>query len=453
MTEAETAAGTLHRFLKDHPETRFIDALMFDLVGTPVGKRYPVREAEKLFSSGTQFCAGITTLDAVGACWDVDGIGFSDGDPDAVSRPVPGTLVPVPWVPGTAQCLIHPEHAFDEEGWWFDPRAILKRVVKRFEPLGLTPVTACELEFYFIDAKRGEDGSISQPVPPSGRINSAPRVLNFAKLDEFSAVLADIDAAAAAQNVPASVITSEYGGGQFEINLDHRADAVLAADHALLLRRIIKCVAASHGLDATFMAKPFSQQSGSGLHIHMSLLDRDGRNVFDETGADGDWFLHQAIAGLQASMNECMGFFAPSLNGYRRFQPNLFVPVNTAWGFNNRSVAFRVPMGGGKARRIEHRTAGADANPYLVMAAVLAGVHHGLTNGLTPTAPAGGNAGETVDPDMPRHLWTALSRLESSEFVAEYFGAPYPAAYAAIKRAELDAFLSDVLPREYDWYL
>jgi glutamine synthetase len=453
VSEYQNDGTELQRFLQENPGVRFLDAVMFDLVGTPIGKRYPIRDAAKLYASGTQFCAGITTLDALGACWDVNGIGFSDGDPDAVSRPVPGTLVPVPWMEDTAQCLIAAEHPDDPDGWWFDPRAILKRVVKRFEPLGLFPVVACELEFYLIDGKRAPDGSIAPPTPPSGRFNGAPRVLNFAKLDEFGAVLSEIDAAAAAQNVPASVITSEYGGGQYEINLDHRAYPVEAADHALLLKRIVKGVATRHGLDATFMAKPFTAQSGSGLHIHMSLLDRDGNNVFDERRADGEWFLHQAVAGLQQTMHECMGFFVPSLNGYRRFAPNLFVPVNTSWGFNNRSVAFRVPMGGGTARRIEHRTAGADANPYLVMAAVLAGVHHGLANGLTPTEPSEGNAGETADPAMPRHLWTALDRLEASEFVADYFGAPYPAAYAAIKRAELDAFLSEVLPREYDWYL
>lgn len=446
-------AEEFERFIAAHPETRFVDAILFDLVGTPIGKRYPVRDAAKLFASGTQFCAGITTLDAVGACWDVNGIGFSDGDPDAVSFPVPGTLKPVPWQPGTAQVMIETRHPDDPDGWWFDPRAILKRVVRRFEPLGLTPVVACELEFYLIDGKRSADGGIQPPTPPNGRINPAPRVLNFAKLDEFAAVLADIDAAAQAQGVPASVITSEYGGGQYEINLDHRADPVLAADHALLLRRIVKGVAQSHGLDATFMAKPFTGQSGSGLHIHLSLIDGEGHNVFDETSAGGDPMLQSAIAGLQQTMNESMGLFSPTINGYRRFQPNLFVPVNTSWGYNNRSVAFRVPMGGGKARRIEHRTAGADANPYLVMAAVLAGVHLGIEKGLQPSPPSEGNAGEHADPAMPRHLWTALDRLEQSGFLADYFGPDYPAAYAAIKRAELDAFLSEVLVREYDWYL
>jgi glutamine synthetase len=444
--------------LQDHlgryPGTRFLDAVMFDLCGTAIGKRYPIRDAAKVWSSGVAFCAGITTLDALGACWDVNGIGFSDGDPDATSMPVPGTVAPVPWMEDVAQVLIAPSPPPGEDGWWFDPRHILRRVADRFAELGLAPVTACELEFYLVDPARDADGRIRPARPDrAGRAPEAPRVLAFDKLDEFAAILAEIDAACIAQGVPAGAATAEYGGAQFEVNLDHMDDPVLACDHALLLRRIVKGVARRHGLDATFLSKPFTDQSGSGLHIHMSLADAEGRNVFDERGADGDRLLGHAIAGLQATSAEAMAIFAPNLNAYRRFGPNLFVPVNTSWGVNNRSVAFRVPMGGGAARRIEHRFAGAEANPYLVMAAMLAGVHHGLINKLTPTPPSEGNAGENVDPDMPMRLWTALDRIERSEFLGSYLGPRYPAAYAAIKRSELDAFLADVLPREYDWYL
>lgn len=444
----------LASYLAQHPGTRFVDALLFDLCGTAIGKRLPVRDAAKLWSSGAAFCAGITTLDALGACWDVNGIGFSDGDPDATSYPLPGTLVPVPWQEGVAQVQIAPAAPEGSDGWWFDPRRILERVVARFSELKLTPVVACELEFYLVDPTRDESGRIHPARPArAGRAPEAPRVLAFDKLDEFGAILAEIDAACQAQGVPAGAATAEYGGAQFEVNLDHLADPVRACDHALMLRRIVKGVAQKHGLDATFLSKPFTDQSGSGLHIHMSLADADGRNIFDERNPQGDRMLGHAIAGLQATSADAMAIFAPNLNAYRRFGPNLFVPVNTSWGFNNRSVAFRVPMGGGQARRIEHRFAGADANPYLVMAAMLAGVHHGLVNGLEATAPSTGNAGEEVDPDLPMRLWTALDRIEGSVILADYFGPRYPTAYAAIKRSELDAFLADVLPREYDWYL
>jgi glutamine synthetase len=450
-----TLPAELAAFLDRHPETRFVDAILFDLCGTPIGKRVPARDAGKLWSRGVAFCAGITTLDALGACWDVNGIGFSDGDPDATSYPVPGTLVPVPWaeVP-TAQVLIAPAPPADAPHWWFDPRAILSGVVSRFAGLGLTPMVACELEFYFVDPKRDAKGMIAPATPArSGRAPEAPRVLAFDKLDEWAGLLAEIDAAAQAQGVPAGAATAEYGGAQFEVNLGHVDDPVLACDHALMLRRIVKGVASRHGLEATFMSKPFADQSGSGLHIHASLVDGAGRNVFDERTPDGDRLLGHAIAGLQASTYDAMAIFAPNLNAYRRFAANQFVPVNTSWGINNRSVSFRVPMGGGQARRIEHRIAGAEANPYLVMAAMLAGFHHGLVNRLDPTPPSTGNAGEEADPEMPLKLWTALDRLEGSAILADYLGPRYPAAYAAIKRSEFEAFMADVLPREYDWYL
>jgi glutamine synthetase len=451
MTEEGALAEDLVRYRHAHPGTRFLDAVMFDLCGTPIGKRYPMREAEKVWSSGVAFCAGITTLDALGTCWDVNGIGFSDGDPDAVSFPVPGTLVPVPWAEDTAQVMIAPAPPPGEAGWWFDPRHILSRVVARFRASGLTPVVACELEFYIV-ARDGE-GRV-QPASPArlGRAPEGARVLAFDKLDAWQAMLAEIDAACAAQGVPAGAATAEYGGAQFEVNLGHLPDPVAAADHALLLRRIVQGVAAKHGLVATFMSKPFAGQSGSGLHIHASVADAAG-NIFDDARPDGALRLRQAVAGLQATTYDAMALLAPNLNAYRRFQPNQFVPVNTTWGFNNRSVAFRVPAGAGHARRIEHRFAGAEANPYLVMAAMLAGMHHGLTEGLEATAPSAGNAGEAADPDMPRTLGRALDRLEGSAFLAGWLGARYPAAYAAIKRSEFEAFMADVLPREHDWYL
>ena len=287
----------LDRFLKAQPETRFVDAVMFDLCGTPVGKRYPVREAGKIWSSGVAFCAGITTLDALGTCWDVEGIGFSDGDPDAVSFPLPGTLVPVPWAEGGAQVLIAPAAPEGAAGWGFDPRHLLAEVADRFRPPGLRPVVACELEFS-LGARDGAGGLVPAAPARPGRAPSAARVLAFDKLDEWADLLGEIDAACVAQGVPAGAASAEYGGAQFEVNLGHLPNPVAAADHALLLRRIVKGVAARAGLEATFMSKPFAAESGSGLHIHLSLQDAAGRNVFDPAHPDGDRLLGAAVAGL-----------------------------------------------------------------------------------------------------------------------------------------------------------
>ena len=448
------SSDEIDRFLAEHPDIKFVDALMFDLVGEAVGKRYPVRDMAKLYDGGCAFCVGITTLDALGTSWDVEGIGFSDGDPDAIARPLPGTLVAVPWADGLGQCMIVPEDPNDPKGWCFDPRAILARVVERFSDLNLRPTVACELEFYLLKPERDEEGRVVQAAPArQGRDATAPRVLNFDKLDAWADFLADVDAACQAQNLPAGAASAEYGGAQFEINLGHIDDPVLAADQALLMRRVVQGVARKHGLIATFMSKPLTDQSGSGLHIHASMLDQNGQNVFDETRADKGARMLNAIAGMQATSWDALAFFAPNLGAYRRYEPDQFGPVNTSWGFNNRSVAFRIPAGPAKARRIEHRIAGADANPYLVMAAMLAGMHHGITNGLEASEPSTGNAGDSMDPDMPTHLWVALDRLAESDFFQDYFGERYPKAYADMKRAELDAFLADDQPREYDWFL
>lgn len=442
-------------FLARHPETKFVDALTFDLTGNALGKRYPVADLPKLMEAGLQFCSATMLVDVTGVTHDIGGLGFTDGDPDWPGRPIPGTLAPVPWSGGNAaQFMFQMEQPGDPAGWWCDPRAILARVASQLADLGLKPVVACELEFYLINARRAEDGRITTPPPPrTGRVNEAPRVSSMAKLDEFADFIADIEAACRAQNLPVGAATSEYGRGQYEINLEHIDDPVVACDQALLLRRLVRGVAQAHGLDATFMSKPFEDQAGNGFHIHMSLLDETGQNIFDSRRGDGQDNIRQVIAGMQATMYDAMAIFAPNINAYRRFEANNFLPVNKSWGENNRSVAFRIPGSGPGARRIEHRVAGAEANPYLVMAVILASAHLGLTQKLDPGAPTGGNAGEVVDPEMPLKIWTALERMRGSRILPEYLGQEFVHAYADLKTAELEAFFSKVLTREYDWYL
>jgi glutamine synthetase len=277
--------------------------------------------------------------------------------------------------------------------------------------------------------------------------------LSLDKLDEFSSVLSAIETACAAQSVPTTTMISEYGAGQFEVNLAHQDDAVRAADHAALLRRAVQAVARAAGMNASFMSKPFADQSGSGLHIHLSLKNASGENVFDSASDHGELLLGQAVAGLQATLAESMALFAPNINVYRRFKADEFVPVTRDWGENNRSVAFRLPIGEGANRRLEHRVAGAEANPYLVMAAVLAGVHYGLSNRLHPGAKHAGNAGAAIDTSLPLTPWDAFRAIETAEILPGYLGADYGKIYAEVKQAEFDAFMADAFPREFDWYL
>jgi glutamine synthetase len=445
----------LRAYLAAHPETTHLDMLVIDLCGNAVGKRLPASSMATVFDKGSPLCGAMQLVDVLGNSSDPMGYGFSDGDPDALAVPLAGTLRPVPWLgEGKSQVLCEFRSAVDGKPLWYDPRQVLRKVVDRFRESGLTPCLAVELEFYLLDATREPGGApIPAASPRTGLTEGSGKVLSLDKLDEFAPVLGDIEAACSAQGIPTTTMISEYGAGQFEINLQHQTDALLAADHAALLRRAVQGASRARGYDASFMSKPFADQSGSGMHVHLSLLDADGNNVFDDGRGDGESLLRHAVAGLQALMGESMSIFAPNFNVYRRFKPDEFVPVTTDWGANNRSVAFRVPASDGANRRIEHRVSGADANPYLVIAAILAAVHHGLTHKLDPGVMHGGNAGAEVDPDLPLELWRALDATRNATVLAEYLGSDYLEIYTDVKRAEYDAFMEDILPREYDWYL
>ena len=441
-------------FQAAYPETRYIDAMVTDLCGIVRGKRYPMAEGEKLFTSGLQLCESVFLLDVTGSNTDPAGRGFTDGDPDGTLVPIPGTLAPVPWAEEprgqVLMTMTTPEGAPSP----IDPRNVALKVLKRFDELGLTPVVAFELEFYLLDPERDAEGRPQPPISPAtGRREDSLQVYGIREIDGFAAFLRDVEAAGEAQKVPANIATAEFAPGQYEINLHHVADAIAAADHAALLRHIVGSVARSHGVEASFMSKPFLEQTGNGMHVHVSLLDKKGRNVFAAESPLGSETLRHAVGGLSATMADAMAIFAPNVNAFRRFGPNLFVPVNRSWGANNRSVAFRIPHGTPDSRRIEHRFAGAEANSYLVLAAILAGLHHGITNEIDPGPASDGNACETVDPDLPLDVPSALARLESSKILGDYLGEDYLEVYAATKRNEYRDFMNAITAREYAWYL
>ena len=447
----------LQSFLHRHPEVRFVDALFIDLCGIVRGKRYPRDDLKKLWQSGLQIARSLYLLDARGDCPDALGKGFSDGDPDADAVPIPGTLKVVPWAdPPRGQTIMRMllgDGAPDP----VDPRNVAATVLERVRALGLRPVVAFELEFYLLDPKRNAEGYPQPPISPvSGERERSTQVYGLGELDGFSDFFDDLERACEAQDLPASVATKEYAPGQYEVNLRHVDDALAAADHCALLRHAVRQTARRHGLDATFMAKPFLDETGNGMHVHMSLLDEHRVNVLSETESDtpfGSETLRHVVAGMQATLPESMAILCPNINSFRRFGPNLFVPVNRSWGFNNRSVALRVPAGPREARRVEHRVPGADANPYLVLAALLAGAHHGISGRLDPGPPAEGNACVHVDDDLPLDWRRALDRLQDARVLREYLGAGYVDLYCAVKRAERNRFLHAISRREYDWYL
>ncbi|HWA30738.1 MAG TPA: glutamine synthetase family protein [Rhizomicrobium sp.] len=453
-TFVEAARLEFDAFRKANPDIQYIDAVLADVVGILRGKRMPIEEAQKLFETGMQIPHSIYLMDAHGEMTNPLGRGYGDGDPDGTAWPIPRTISRV-WDKNTprAQMLmtLRDSNGVADPA---EPRAALERVLERFAPFKLTPVCALELEFYLIDRERDHTGSPQPPLDPrSGTRETTASVYGIDDLDRYEAFLAALTDAAKTQNIPMSATSKEYAPGQFEANLRHQTDARLAADHAVYLKQIVKAAARASGFEATFMAKPYMERAGTGLHIHISLVDEKGRNVFDNGTPEGSETLRHVIAGLQTFMPESMALFAPNRNSYRRFQPDMFAPVNRRWGVNNRSAGLRIPVGPGEARRIEHRVAGADANPYFALAAVLAGVHYGLTVKRDPGPKAEGNVSREPDNALPFTIDDALNRLEAAPGLTSYLGEETLTLYRETKRIETQRLRRIITMPEYDWYL
>jgi glutamine synthetase len=444
----------LQQFLAAHPKTRFFDVFLSDLNTVERGKRIDRDGMAAICEHGLLLPGSMFALDVLGGTIQDTGLGFDEGDADRPCRPIPATFVPVPWqVDDVAQAQVC---MFEHDGRPFfgDPRHVLARVVDRFRRLNLTPVVALEYEFYFVDTQRRRDGLPQPPpLPLSGRREYRTQINSMADLNEFSTVLSQIDHDCRTQRIPVNTALAEYGPGQFEVNLAHGPDALAACDEALRFKRVVKSVARAHGWDATFLAKPYRDMAGSGLHVHVSVLDAAGRNLFacDEPRDCSD--LRHAVAGMLASLADGVAICAPGPNSYRRYRPEAYVPTSASWSVNNRGSAIRIPFSDRENRRIEHRLAGADANPYLVVAWVLAGIHAGLSRGAEPPGPVEGNAYRHDGEPLPVHWARAIERFRGSAFAQDYLGKPFTQLYATVKEAELVEFESHVTPLEIERYL
>jgi glutamine synthetase len=386
-------APDFETFTRANPDTQFVDVLLPDLLSHPRGKRLRIDDLPAVYAGAFRLPGSIFAMDAVGNTVEATGLGFDDGDADRSCTPVPDSLVCAPWMDeGVAQIQVSmADH--DGKPFFGDPRHVLEQVVDRFAALGLRPVVALEVEFYVVDPRRTRHGGI-RPASTSGKSarRSGKQINSMARIEELSAILAEISRTCEIQNVPATSMLAESGPGQYEVNLRHVADPCLACDHVIRLKRIVRGVFLKHGLHATFMAKPYAEEPGSGTHIHVSLLRDDGRNVFASEDLEPNAMLRHAIGGLAGTMADSMLVFAPNANSYRRFRPECYVPLGPTWGLNNRGVALRIPADTPANRRVEHRVAGADVNPYLLAALVLAGVHRGITRQVEPGPAVSGNA-------------------------------------------------------------
>jgi len=449
----------LQTFLKKYPDIKIFETLLPDINGILRGKRICRDELETLFNGGLKTCASTVFLNSRGETSPDIGIGTLDGDPDVLVYPVARTLKPVPWHDMAVAQIFTSLYEFDDSPYFLDSRHLLNHICEKLAETGLHATVATEFEFYLL-----EQSEEYTPTPRLGRIPGTgirQGGLQYASLDELlesDQLIMDILDNCRKQDIPAITAFSEFAPGQYEINLHHVDDPLLACDQGTMLKRIIKSTAHKHDLGASFMAKPFIDYAGCGLHIHISIFDDNGNNVFSDSKSDEipaiSTKMKHAVGGLQNTMADAMAIFAPNANSYRRLKPFSFVPLSPNWGYNHRSVALRIPVSDNDNMRIEHRVAGADANPYLVMAAVLAGIHYGIENRCEPTKMIPEKTKiERQEISLPVRWEAALDRFKDSKILNDYFGREFCQVFELARRNECNQFHEQVSNVDYEWYL
>ena len=367
-----------------------------DLNGQLRGKRVPKNQSGKQM----RMPLSVLNIDVFGADIEHSPLVFDSGDQDGVMVPAGRDLIPLPWVAGEAELDLRVMHNEDGSPFEGDPRIALSNVLDRYARQGWQVIAACELEFFLLE----DGGNLVPPVnPKTGRRLTGTEILSLRELDGFDLFFNDITNGAKLMGLGDLTITTEAGVGQFEVTMAH-GPALHIADHVILLKELIKGTARNHGMAATFMAKPFSQESGNGLHTHFSVINQAGENILcNQT------MLQSAVAGCLEAFEASTLLFAPYTNSFERFVAGAHAPTAATWGYENRTVALRIPSGPEAARRIEHRVAGGDANPYLLFAAIFGAALEGIERKAVPPAPIEGNAYE-----HPAHLPGLLPDLSAA---------------------------------------
>ncbi|QBF25740.1 glutamine synthetase [Pseudomonas tructae] len=440
-------------FLAENPDIEMIELFILDANGVPRGKLLHREELLAVYESGRPLPSTILGLTLNGDDVENSGLVWDVGDIDCRAYPLANSLVRLPWrqIPTAAlQVSMHPSEGMPAS--IADPRHLLVKVIDALKADGYYPVMACELEFYLLDQRRDSHGRPQPALDSDGGRPRSTQVYGLRELEQIEPFLADLYAACKAQGIPARTAISEYAPGQVEITLEH-GDALLAMDQAVRYKRLVKGVAHKHGMQACFMAKPFDHLAGTGMHMHVSLADAHGNNLYASDDKAGTPLLRQSVAGMLTLLLDSLLLFCPNANSYRRFQANSYAPLAPTWGVDNRTVSLRVPGGPANSRHIEHRICGADANPYLAAAAILASLHHGIRQQLDPGAPVQGNGYAQATQLLPTDWLTSLTALERSSWAREALGAEFLGVYLAIKRAEYRQFMAEVGEQDWRWYL
>jgi glutamine synthetase len=422
-----------------------IELLLCDINAVIRGKWLPGTDAAKLEKGQVRLPISTYAPTILGEELPETGLGITAGDPDGIIYPVLGTLMPVPWVEGNvAQVLVEmraPKGTY--EG--LSTRKHLADMVKRYTDRGMQPVIATELEFYIVQKR---NTPFDPPVPPE----FAPLAQNYELnvLDRTAPILDEIMSASVIQGLATDSLIAEYGPGQYEINFHHTDDVLGAADTAILFRRLVRGVTRKHGMEATFMAKPYAAHPGNGMHVHVSVMQGDDNIFSAEDGIAPT--LQNAVAGVLSTMGDVQAVLAPHMNSFRRFSPGSFSPNRPDWGLDNRNAAVRLPETRGPGARLEHRIAGADVNPYLAVTAILGGVLHGMDT--QPVLPLPLDDPEAEPADPLAHDWSlAVDCFTDSAFTTDIFDARFCEIFEMLKRDEINKLTTSITNIEYQTYL
>ena len=437
------------QWLKDQAITE-VECLVSDIAGIPRGKILPVHKfSQAAAGQGLRLPEYVFGQSVTGAF--LDSAVLNEIGKDVILRPDPATCRLVPWYSEPTAQIIH--DAFDHDGSIvpFSPRAVLKRVLALFESAGLRPIVAPELEFFLVQQSADANSPLATPSGRSGRAEKARQAYGIDAVNEFDPLFEDIYDHCEVQKIDIDTLSHEAGAAQMEINFNH-GEALELADQTFLFKRTVRQTSLDHNVHATFMAKPMQEQPGSAMHLHVSVVDiESGHNLFvNEDSSESDQFYH-ALAGMQRYLVAAMPLMAPYVNSYRRQSNSEDSPTNLAWGMDNRTVGLRVPMGDAANRRIENRIPGADANPYLAMAATLAALWLGLQEQRRPTRQRK-DSGEDLA-TLPRNLDIALDELERAKLLHEALGEDFVKLFIEVKRGEAEAFLEVISPWEREYLL
>lgn len=432
-------------------EVEDVECITPDQAGVARGKIM----LSKKFTEGTSLALpSAIFMTTISGDYPEDGHGFEypKTDGDLRLEPDLSTLSIIPWEDAPTAQVICDLVSHDGALVHYTPRNVLRAVIDCYTRMGLKPVVAPEIEFYFVKKNPDPDYPLVSPVGRSGRSIGSGQGYSIAGVNEFDELIDDIYHFSEAQGLEIDTLIHEEGAGQFEINLRH-GDPIELADQVFMLKRTIREAAFKHGMYATFMAKPIQGQPGSAMHIHQSVINqKTGSNIFiGNDGKESPSFYH-FIGGLQRHTASALVMLAPYVNSYRRLMPGASAPINLKWGYDNRTTAFRVPCSVPQSRRIENRVPSSDANPYLALAASLTCGLIGLQKELKPDEPAKKTV-NSYNIELPRGLIEAVNLFEQDAMLRSILGKAFVQTYAAIKRQEFEIFMEVISPWEREYLL